>query len=134
MTHQDNAMHDRHPSLPDDISGAIRTVFHILDAWQATPQQCESILGITAADHEAWRDQAPTQLDQDHLERISYVLGIWKALRMLFPDNAGYKRWPQTPNQAPLFNGDLPIVIMSQGDKASLARVRAWLDSWISGA
>lgn len=129
MTSQDNDMND-YASLPDDIRSAVREAFHILDAWQATPDQGQAILGIPAGKYEAWQQQAPAQLDQEHLERISYVLGIWKALRFLFPDNAGYKRWPQIPNKAELFNGDRPIVIMSQGDKATLGRVRGWLDGW----
>lgn len=116
--------------LPTDLSGAVRTAFNILDAWEASPAQAEAILGLARRTYYAWRRHAPAHLDRDKLERISYVLGIWKALLILFPDNEAYKRWPQLPNNAPLFAGHRPIEIMSQGRVSDLYRVRAWLDGW----
>ena len=45
------------------------------------------------------------KLSRDTLERISYILGIWKALQILLPDPAAADAWIRKPNAAPLFSG-----------------------------
>lgn len=113
-----------------DISGALTTALNILDAWNATPVQQQSILGVSRRTWFGWRKQPPAQVDADKLERVSYILGIWKALRQLFPTDKGYERWPALPNTAPLFIGATPMQVMAAGHVADLYRVRVWLDGW----
>jgi len=113
-----------------DISGALTTALNILDTWSATPAQQQAILGISRRTWFGWRKQPPTHVHADKLERVSYVLGIWKALRQLFPTNRGYERWPSLPNSAPPFGGATPMRVMAAGHVADLYRVRTWLDGW----
>lgn len=113
-----------------DISGAITTALNILDRWQASQDEQLAILGVARRTLYAWRKEPPAQVDQDKLERISYVLGIWKGLRQLFPSNRAYEQWPRLPNDAPLFAGRPPMEVMAGGQVADLYRVRAWVDGW----
>lgn len=117
-------------TVPDDISGAVSTALNILERWQVSPAEQQVILGISRRTWFNWRTRPPAQVDTDKLERISYVLGIWKALRQLFPSEQGWERWPWLPNSAGLFAGRKPIELMAGGQVADLYRVRAWLDGW----
>jgi uncharacterized protein (DUF2384 family) len=113
-----------------DVSGAVATALNILDRWQATPEEQQAMLGVSRRTWFAWRRKAPSQVDPDRLERISYLLGIWKGLRQLFPGNRAYETWPRLPNDAPLFAGRTPMEVMSAGHVADLYKVRAWIDGW----
>jgi uncharacterized protein (DUF2384 family) len=115
---------------PDDVSGAVRTVFRVLDAWAVSAKQAQILLGLPARTYYDWRKQAPRKPDQDKVERLSYILGIWKDLQILFPDGEFARRWPTSPNDAPLFHGQAPIEVMTSGRVADLYRVRALLDGW----
>ena len=63
------------------------------------------------------------------LERISYVLGIYKALQILIPDEARADAWIATPNTAPLFGGHSALERMLGGNVGDLYAVRQYLDA-----
>ncbi|MGZ5042379.1 MAG: MbcA/ParS/Xre antitoxin family protein, partial [Usitatibacter sp.] len=67
-------------------------------------------------------------LSRDTLERISYVLGIYKALQMLLPSDEAADAWIRKPNAAPLFGGRSAIERMLSGNVADLYEVRRYLD------
>ncbi len=118
------------PELPDDLSGAISAALNILEQWQLDREQQCAVLGISERSWYDWKRQAPARVGRDTLERVSYILGIWKALRLLLPDRSAYKRWPHLPNQAALFGGRPPIERMTAGQVGDLYAVREWLDGW----
>jgi len=70
------------------------------------------------------------KLARDQLERISYLLGIYKALRILFTDTEQAMTWIDRPNSLPPFNGVTPRKYMLQGNMVRLAEVRRCLDFW----
>ncbi len=76
----------------------------------------------------AWK-KAPTALAGDTLERISYLLGIWKALRILIPDDRQALAWVKKPNDNPMFGGQPPLAKLLQGRVLDLADVRRLLDA-----
>lgn len=115
---------------PTDLSGAVNTAFNILDSWECSAEEAQAILGLKPRTYYEWRKHPPANPDRDKLERVSYVLGIWKSLRLLFPSNDAYKRWPRLQNTAPLFNGSTPMQMMKAGQISDLYRIRAWLDGW----
>lgn len=117
-------------SVPDDVSGAIATALNILDQWQLPREQQCAMLGISERSWYDWKRRAPARVAGDTLERVSYILGIWKALRLLLPDQQAYQRWPHLPNRAPLFSGRAPIERMAAGQVGDLYAVREWLDGW----
>src|SRR5699024_1610640 len=115
-------------ALPTDASGAIRTVLRILDAWEATPLEAQQLLGIAPSTYRAWRKNPPARPAHERLMRVSYVLGIWKALNVLLPSAEICRRWPRSPNSAPLFRGKTPMEVLASGDPDALRDVREWLD------
>jgi hypothetical protein len=122
----------KQPSIDElhDLSGAVRATFNIFNAWSVTAKQAQALLGLPARTYYDWLKRAPRKPDQDKIERISYILGIWKDLQILFPDAEFARRWPTSPNDAPLFHGQAPIQVMASGRVADLYRVRALLDGW----
>ena len=63
-------------------------------------------------------------LSRDTLERLSYLLGIYKALQILLPDPAAADAWVRRPNAAPLFAGRSALDRMLAGNVSDLSAVR----------
>ena len=72
---------------------------------------------------------AQVELPRDTLERLSYILGIYKALQILLPDEQAADRWIRKPNVAPVFAGRSALEQMLSGQVADLYRVRQYLDA-----
>lgn len=121
------------PAVEDrGLSGpALRTFFRIAEAWSLTTDQQMTLLGITArSTYFNWKKRtADTVLPKDTLERISYILGIYKALQILLPDTAAADAWVKRPNSAPLFAGHSALDRMLSGHVADLFVVRQYLDA-----
>ena len=72
-------------------------------------------------------------LPKDTLERISYILGIFKALQILLPDEKAADAWVKRPNTAVLFAGKSALDRMLSGHVADLYVVRQYLDAQRGG-
>jgi len=113
---------------------ALRTFFRIADAWHLSGDEARTLLGSPPrSTFYAWKKAGQGQLDRDTLERVSYVLGIYKALQILLPDPAAADAWVRKPNTAPLFAGQPALLRMLSGNVADLYVVRQYLDAWRGG-
>jgi len=72
-------------------------------------------------------------LGKDTLERISYLLGIYKALQILLPEPSAADSWVRKPNQAAIFGGKSALERMLSGNVADLYVVRKYLDAMRGG-
>jgi hypothetical protein len=119
------------PFSPLELGEAALTgFFHITGRWQLTNAEQMVLLGQPArSTFFAWKKDPATALSRDTLERISYVLGIWKALRILIPDEPQALAWVRNPNDHPLFAGRPPLAVLLQGRILDLADVRRLLDA-----
>jgi hypothetical protein len=73
---------------------------------------------------------AKSKLNRDQKERVSYLLGIYKALRILFDDAEQARTWINRKNILPPFNGMTPKEYMLEGGLVRLSDVRKFLDFW----
>ena len=107
---------------------ALRTFLNIAEAWQLTVEEQRGLLGWPAVStfHKYKAGQVGT-LSYDTLIRISLVLGIYKALHILYPEFAD--RWVSLPNSNPLFGGRTALVHMLDGGIDALFQVRRLLDA-----
>jgi hypothetical protein len=124
------------PALsPDRLSGpALRTFFRIADAWSLSSEEARTLLGSPPrSTYFVWKKAGHGQLGRDALERISYILGIYKALQILLPDPAAADAWVRKPNAAPVFGGKPALQRMLSGNVADLYVVRQYLDAWRGG-
>lgn len=117
------------------LSGpALRTFFRIADLWGLSVDEQMTLLGITArSTFFKWKKDANTALPRDTLERISYILGVYKALQILLPDEKAADGWIRRPNAAPLFGGRSALDRMLSGQVADLFVVRQYLDAQRGG-
>ena len=119
----------------DRLSGpALRTFFRIADAWKLSSDEARTLLGSPPrSTFFLWKKTAQGQLGRDTLERISYILGIYKALQILLPDAAAADAWVRKPNAGPIFGGKPALERMLSGNVADLYVVRQYLDAWRGG-
>ena len=117
-----------------DPGTLLPAIFNIFSLWRLTGQQQMTLLGLSNEKTlYNWKNQPEkAKLTRDCLERISYILGIYRALQVLFPDEAFSDQWLHAPNDNPLFGGSAPIEKMLGGLVVDLAVVREHLDSQLS--
>ena len=125
----------RPPLAADRLSGpALRTFFRIADAWKLSSDEARTLLGSPPrSTFFLWKKTGQGQLGRDTLERVSYILGIYKALQILLPDAAAADAWVRKANAAPLFGGKPALERMLSGNVADLYVVRQYLDAWRGG-
>jgi hypothetical protein len=108
---------------------ALRAFFGIADRWQLGAGERQRLLGLKPSTYFKYqRDPAHAQLSRDTLERISYVLGIYKALQILLPRREAADSWIRRKNSAPVFNGHAPLDLMLAGKVSDIYLVRRYLD------
>jgi Protein of unknown function (DUF2384) len=107
---------------------AVRAFFRLIELWGLTMEQARVLLGRPArATLYNWKAGRARSLPHDALQRISYLLGIHKALQILYSDPALADAWIRRPNAA--FGGQSALERMLAGDVTDLAAVRAHLDA-----
>jgi len=110
--------------------GALRTAMRIFEQWHVRPNEAITLLAVPRATFYHWRNNPPRAQDlpRDTKERLSYVLGIYKALHILLPQEDLADGWLSRPNSAAPFNGERPLHRMLGGNVADLYEVRRYLD------
>ena len=110
----------------------LRAALNILDKWQASSEQACRILRISRSTYTRARQRDPAWsvgLDTDQLQRISMVLNIHAALRLLFDNPDNVYGFPAMTNHNAFFNGRAPLEIMAQGDMISLYETYRRIDA-----
>lgn len=111
----------------------LRTFFRICEKWGVSPERQVLILGCrdgTILD--AWQRGDYAEVSDDVLIRISYVLGIYRALHTIFPDARNADSWVTAPNSAPIFAGRSAIDMIVEGGGGGLASVRSYLEAQVN--
>lgn len=86
------------------------------------------------ATYSKWKkDPASATPGRDVLERISYILGIYRMLQVLLPDPSAADAWVRKPNKAAIFGGDSALDRMLAGNVSDLYVVRKYLDVIMAG-
>ena len=127
-----SALTQERPAAPalDDAQGRNMMLgfFGIMDLWKANSAQARGILGMPPErTFYKWKAGIVGTVPLDAVKRIGYVSGIWKALQILYADNAQANTWVHRPNKH--FGGQTPIARMAAGDVTDLAAVRQYLDA-----
>lgn len=118
-----------------DLSApALRTFFNVAQLWQLNNEDQMTLLGgVPNSTFFKWKGGQVSKLSHDTLERISYIVGIYKALQILLPVKKSADTWVKKPNTAPLFGGKSALERMLSGNVSDLYIVRQYLDSQRGG-
>jgi uncharacterized protein (DUF2384 family) len=109
----------------------LRAFFRIADVWHLSPGEQRAALGSVAKQTlYNWREHPESaRLSDDQLDRLSYLLGIYKALHIIFTRPEQADTWIRRPNEAPPFGGKPAAQILFSGKMEDLMRVRRYLDA-----
>jgi hypothetical protein len=108
----------------------LRAFANIAEAWGLTVAEQLKLLGIASrSTFFKWRREREPRLPRDTLERLSYLLGIYKSLQILLPDARAADEWIRRPNAAAPFGGGSALERMLSGQVADLYVVREYLDA-----
>ncbi len=118
------------------VAVGLKAFFEICSEWQLDDEQQIRLLGLPDTTFYTLKKKATANLkltaNKDTLERISYILGIYKDLHILFHDAQSANSWVKKPNNAEPFEGIAAIDRMSiGGNVADLFVVRRYLDEQI---
>jgi hypothetical protein len=109
---------------------ALRAFMGLADRWHLSVAEQLQLLGLSSRSTLfKWRKESNPRLPRDTLERISYLLGIYKSLQILLPNPLDADAWLRKANNAPLFAGATALERMLGGQVADLYVVRQYLDA-----
>lgn len=112
-------------------SAALQAFFNLSEHWSLTASEERTLLGSPPeSTFFKWKsEKSASRLSRDALERISYLLGIYKDLNILLPSMRATDEWVRKPNTSPAFNGQSALDRMLAGSLVDLADVRRYLDA-----
>ena len=117
------------------LSGAaLRGFFRLVKRWTLRDEDAKQLLGgvTNGPYHEMKKYPDDRVLDPDTLLRISYLLGIFKALNSLHSQPLA-DEWISLPNSNRIFGGGTPLGYMIQGGLPAMSTVRRLLDARQAG-
>lgn len=115
--------------ITDDEGEAMaRAAVNLFGLWGITDAQaCVLLGGVSKRTYARWKDGEIGRLTIDQKTRLSVLMGIHKALGILFVEKARAYEWVKKPNRA--FGGQSALDIMLGGYLTDLFRVRHYLDA-----
>jgi len=127
------------PAVPVDLNdrsererlsrSALEGFFRLVDAWGLRDEDARELLGgLSSSAFYEWKKNPSRVLEVDRITRISYLLGIYKALHILYGDKLA-DEWVRLPNRNLIFGGRTPLGYMVAGGLLAMQTVRKLLDA-----
>jgi hypothetical protein len=109
---------------------ALKAFFNIMERWGVRDEDARMLLGgvTNGPYYEMKKDPASRVLDADKLLRVSYLVGIFKALNILHAEPLA-DEWVRLANSNRIFGGLTPIAYMTAGGTPAMQVVRRLLDA-----
>lgn len=116
------------------LSGpALRAFFNLMVRWKVRDEDARALLGgVTNGPYYEMKRNPDRLLEVDRLTRVSYLIGIFKSLRILHGE-ALADEWVHLPNDNPIFAGQTPLSFMIRGGLPAMQQVRRLLDARRAG-
>ena len=111
-----------------EIQAMQRAVINLFDRWEIRDNEAAILLGgIAPRTYQRWKTKEYGRVGPDLSARLSNLMGIHKALRLLFKEATRGYGWIKRPNDA--FEGKSALEVMLGGHLTDLMRVRHYLDA-----
>ncbi len=109
-------------------AAAMRAFFNIMRHWEVRDEDARLLLGgVSNGTFYGWKSAGAKSLEQDRLLRISYLIGIFKSLNILFSTRLA-DQWVRLANSNDIFNNRTPLEYMLRGGAPAMDTVRRLLD------
>lgn len=113
----------------EEVQAMQRAVIRLFGHWGVTDAQAAILLGdIAVRTYQRWKQGEYGRWTVDLAARLSNLIGIHKALRLLYTETERGYRWINAPNRA--FGDRSALDVMLGGQLTDLMRVRRYLDSY----
>ena len=109
---------------PSAVKGFVR----IAAKWRVKDEDARQLLGGISSGSFYALKKNPRTLDQDALTRISLLVGIFKALNILYSSRLA-DAWITLPNSNPMFHGNTPLAYMLRLGLPGMMHIRQLLDA-----
>jgi hypothetical protein len=117
-----------HGPIGDDEAAAMfRATLNLFKRWEITDEQAATLLDLPNRTYARWKSGQQGRIDRDTRARLSNLLGIHKALRIIFREPERGYRWIRAANET--FGGRSALEVMLGGELTDLMRVRRLLDA-----
>jgi hypothetical protein len=118
----------------DDVRAGLKAALNILNKWQCSETEKQALLGIKRSTlHKYQDDPQSARVTHDLSERVSYLLNIHHALRLLFSNPENVYGFVRLENLSAPFNGLTPMQFMQSGRCAALYEVFRHVDGLRGG-
>jgi len=115
------------PITDAEAAASFRAAVNLFRLWSVPDDQAALLLDLPVRSYRRWKAGEIGRIDRDARARLSNLLGIHKALRILFSDPKRGYAWVRAANAA--FGGRTALDIMLGGELTDLMRVRRYLDA-----
>jgi uncharacterized protein (DUF2384 family) len=131
MAHQLKSSSQRQEELDRLSPAAIRAFIRLVDLWELSEDEALYIIGEPGrSTYYRWKKMKTGHLSKDQLDRVSYLLGIFKSLEYLFPHHKeSANQWIKKPNNAPFLGGQSALEFILANGIAGMFQVRRYLDA-----
>ena len=115
------------PITDEEARAMFRAAVNLFRLWSVTDEEAAILLDLPVRSYRRWKAGDIGRINRDGKARLSNLMGIHKALRIVFREPQRGYAWIQAPNSA--FGGDTALKVMLGGELTDLMRVRRYLDS-----
>lgn len=115
------------PITDQEAAAMFRAVLELFRLWGVTDEEAAVLLDVPRRTFARWKTGAIGRVGRDGKARLSNLMGIHKALKIIFREPARAYAWIKAPNDA--FDGRSALAVMLGGELTDLMRVRRYLDA-----
>lgn len=118
---------DPSPITDAEAAAMFRAALNLFRLWGLSDEAAATLVDMPLRTYRRWKTGATGRMGRDGKARLSNLMGIHKALRLIFREPQRGYDWIKAPNAA--FGGRSALDIMLGGELTDLMRVRRYLDA-----
>jgi hypothetical protein len=115
------------PITDEEAAAMFRATLKLFELWNLTDEQAAILLDLPVRTYRRWKAGELGRIDRDGKARLSNLMGIHKALRIIFREPQRGYAWIRAPNR--IFGNRTALDVMLGGELTDVMRVRRYLDS-----
>lgn len=115
------------PVTQEEAAAMFRAALGLFGKWGLTDEQAATLLDMPVRTYRRWKAEGLGRVSRDGCARLSNLMGIHKALRLIFAEPQRGYGWIRAGNEA--FTGASALDVMLGGELTDIMRVRRYLDA-----